>query len=105
MVEYIYQAMLIDDHAADFFCKIICTFKVAKRFSSVAEYVLLQINTNLYPGARSSRKGMALSEINRMSTQFYAVQPTSRDCGIKKCQHSSSFVFYDLARMSGPGAT
>ncbi|KJV85704.1 hypothetical protein APHCRT_0977 [Anaplasma phagocytophilum str. CRT53-1] len=33
----------------------------------------LQINTNLYPGARSSRKGMALSEINRMSMQFYAV--------------------------------
>ncbi|KJV64469.1 hypothetical protein APHNP_0330 [Anaplasma phagocytophilum str. ApNP] len=36
-----------------------------------------------------------------MSTQFYAVQPTSRDCGIKKCQYSSSFVFHDLARMSG----
>ncbi|QLL66862.1 hypothetical protein O998_03620 [Anaplasma phagocytophilum str. Norway variant1] len=43
MVEYIYQAMLIDDHAADFFCKIICTFKVAKRFSSVAEYVLISL--------------------------------------------------------------
>ncbi|WP_269084423.1 hypothetical protein [Anaplasma phagocytophilum] len=43
MVEYIYQEMLIDDHAADFFCKIICTFKVAKSFNSAAEYVLISL--------------------------------------------------------------